>query len=31
MIGEGNRRMWYVNKMLGLMEVSAGMNLDLAL
>jgi hypothetical protein len=31
MIGEENRGKWYVNKMLELMEASAGTNLDLAL
>jgi hypothetical protein len=31
MIGEENRRKWYTNKMLDLMEASAGTNLDLTL
>lgn len=31
MISEENRRKWYINKMLDLMEVSARMNLDLVL
>lgn len=31
MIGEENRRKWYMNKTLDLMEASAGTNLDLVL